>query len=226
MLVSSLAATGTAAFWYSHACHIVGQQPKDKRTNEAFEGTFERFEGTFEGFEAALRYLRSLRRFLCALAAIWAMQGDIQEQKKWPRQQLLVPATLGEEIILDILMLGLHTLSMRAIQERSTVVMLVQEIEAIGYQALVGTQTLSFAIEEEVLNCTTGLIVEFAQELLQRPRAEVIAMRIAFYPSKRELKYNLSANESIRQVMNQREVTPEAFVLEIHEREDVIPNVT
>eukprot|EP00435_Cladocopium_sp_Y103_P060855 s562_g22.t1 len=96
----------------------------------------------------------------------------------------------------------------------------------VVYRTSVGTQTLSFAIEEEVLNCTTGLIVEFAQELLQRPRAEVIAMRIAFYPSKRELKYNLSANETIRQVMSQREVTPEAFVLEIHEREEGIHNVS
>eukprot|EP00435_Cladocopium_sp_Y103_P006860 s5850_g2.t1 len=88
-----------------------------------------------------------------------------------------------------------------------------------------GTQTLSFAIEEEVLNCTTGLIVEFAQELLQRPRSEVMAMRIAFYPSKREIKYNLSANETIVQVMSQREVTPKAFVLEIHESEEGTRNI-
>eukprot|EP00435_Cladocopium_sp_Y103_P033197 s4538_g8.t1 len=91
----------------------------------------------------------------------------------------------------------------------------------VVYRTSIGTQTLSFAIEEEVLNCTAGLIVEFAQELLQLPRSEVIAMRIAFYPSRRELKYNLSANETIKQLMSQREVTPEAFVLEIHESEEV-----
>eukprot|EP00435_Cladocopium_sp_Y103_P028891 s3736_g7.t1 len=87
----------------------------------------------------------------------------------------------------------------------------------IVYRTSAGAQTLSFAIEDEVLNCTAGLIVEFAQELLQRPRAEVIALRIAFYPSKKELKYNLATSETISQAMNQRQVAPEAFVIEIHE---------
>eukprot|EP00435_Cladocopium_sp_Y103_P008036 s4589_g2.t1 len=59
------------------------------------------------------------------------------------------------------------------------------------------TQTLSFAIEEEVLNCTAGLIAEFVQDVLQLPQSEPLAMCIAFYPSRRELRYDLSANESI-----------------------------
>eukprot|EP00435_Cladocopium_sp_Y103_P056794 s1436_g19.t1 len=95
----------------------------------------------------------------------------------------------------------------------------------VVYRTSVGIQTLSLAIEDEVLNCTAGLIVEFAQELLRRPRAEIIDVRIAFYPSKKELKYNLSVNESISQVMNQREGTPQAFVLEIHEGGDAVPGV-
>eukprot|EP00435_Cladocopium_sp_Y103_P051148 s3485_g15.t1 len=95
----------------------------------------------------------------------------------------------------------------------------------VVYRTASCTQALSFVIEEEVLNCTAGLIAEFAQELLQLPRSEAFAMRIAFYPSRRELKYNLSANETIMQLMSQREVTPEAFVLEIHESEEVSHHV-
>eukprot|EP00435_Cladocopium_sp_Y103_P014128 s3810_g3.t1 len=87
------------------------------------------------------------------------------------------------------------------------------------------TQTLSFVIEEEVLNCAAGLIAEFAQELLQLPRSEVFAMSIAFYPSRRELRYNLSANETIMQLMSLREVMPEAVVLEIRESEEVSHHV-
>eukprot|EP00435_Cladocopium_sp_Y103_P000563 s5728_g1.t1 len=91
----------------------------------------------------------------------------------------------------------------------------------IVYRTARCAQTLSFAIEEEVLNCTAGLIAEFVQDVLQLPQSEPLAMRIAFYPSRRELRYDLSANESIMQLMNQRDAMPEAVVLEIWEREEV-----
>eukprot|EP00435_Cladocopium_sp_Y103_P010692 s4419_g2.t1 len=81
-----------------------------------------------------------------------------------------------------------------------------------------GTQTLSFVIEEEVLNCTAGLIAEFVQELLHLPQSESVAMRIAFYPSRRELKYDLAANESIMQLISQQDTMPEAVLLDIWER--------
>eukprot|EP00435_Cladocopium_sp_Y103_P035813 s1406_g9.t1 len=91
----------------------------------------------------------------------------------------------------------------------------------IVYRSARCTQTLSFAIEEEVLNCTAGLIAEFAQDLLQLPKSEALTMSIAFYPSRRNLRCNLSANESIMQLMGQREAMPEAVVLEIWENEEV-----
>eukprot|EP00435_Cladocopium_sp_Y103_P066879 s374_g29.t1 len=91
----------------------------------------------------------------------------------------------------------------------------------IVYSDSSGTQTLSFAIEDEVLNCTAGLIAEFAQELLRRPRVEVFGLRIAFYPSRKELKHDIATSETISQAMNQQRVTPEVFVLEVQEGEGV-----
>eukprot|EP00435_Cladocopium_sp_Y103_P006930 s348_g2.t1 len=88
----------------------------------------------------------------------------------------------------------------------------------VVYRTSVGNQTLSFAIENEVLDCTAGLIVEFVQEVLRRPQAEITALRVAFYPSKRELKYDLGSTDSLNQVANEQNSSPQAFVLEIHEK--------